>query len=365
MTKSFEIEGDVAEGLRKLLSDMLESDLVAGVFALRRLDPGGAVGYSLTADPAKVADLLPFHPLMPAQGGRVLGRLTGTEALAEPVAALLRPCELRAFVELVKRHKGNLENLLLISCTCPGVYPLSASLDGGLGSKLEAYRSAAAGNQVPEDLRPACTACVEFVPRGADMTVRLVGGGKTEVLLETPRAEEVAAKLDRQTREASGDSAATEALSALRSANREKLFGEDAAAHGGLEGLVRMFGRCIGCRGCREVCPVCYCDLCEFASRRSDLKPEWLRADLDRRGGLRLPTGTLTFHLGRLTHMAGSCVACGQCSDVCPADIPVSTLFSRVGASVQGIFEYLPGGDADEPLPLTVFNTEELTEVED
>ena len=365
MARVLKIEGGVEEGLKKLLFDLLDSGRVKGVLALRRLGEEGAAGYSLTTDPAMVRDILPFHPLMPVQGGRVLSRLTGTEGFAEPVAALLRPCELRAFVELVKRTQGSLENLLVISCTCPGVYPLSASLDGGLGPKLKAYWAAAAGNEIPDGLRPACTACTEFVPYGADMTVSLVGGGDTEVVLNTPRAEEFAGKAGGGAAGGNGGAKAIEAMRAERGANREKLFKKDTGAHGGLDGLARLFGRCIGCRGCREVCPICYCDLCEFVSRRSDLTPEGLQADLGRRGGLRLPPGTLTYHLGRLTHMAVSCVACGQCTDVCPADIPVSTVFSRVGASVQGMFEYLPGRDADEPLPLTTFRTEELTEVED
>jgi len=365
MAKVLKVEGGVEEGLRKLLFDLLDSGQVKGVLALRRLDEKGAAAYSLAADPATVKDILPFHPLMPAQGGRVLSRLTGTEGFAEPVAALVRPCELRAFVELVKRTQGSLENLLVISCTCPGVYPLSASLDGGLGPKLETYWAAAAENEVPDGLRPACTACTEFVPYGADMTVSLIGGRDTEVVLNTSKAVEAVGKLSGEIAESNGDVKAIEAMRAERGANRKKLFEEDSAVHGGLDGLVKLFGRCIGCRGCREVCPICYCDLCEFVSRRSDLTPEGLQADLSGRGALRLPPGTLTYHLGRLAHMAVSCVACGQCTDVCPADIPVSTVFSRAGASVQGMFEYLPGRDVDEPLPLTTFRTEELAEVED
>ncbi len=53
--------------------------------------------------------------------------------------------------------------------------------------------------------------------------------------------------------------------------------------------------------------------------------------------------------------MAVSCVNCGMCSDVCPADIPVATLFSMVGESLQKLFDYLPGRDLEEPAPAETF----------
>ncbi len=63
--------------------------------------------------------------------------------------------------------------------------------------------------------------------------------------------------------------------------------------------------------------------------------------------------------------MGISCVGCGMCSDVCPADIPVSSIFMKVGESVQKMFNYLPGRDVEEDIPITTFEEQELEEVED
>jgi formate dehydrogenase subunit beta len=52
-----------------------------------------------------------------------------------------------------------------------------------------------------------------------------------------------------------------------------------------------------------------------------------------------------------------------MCTDVCPADISVSTIFSKVGASVQALFDYQPGRDVNEELPLRTFEEEELAQV--
>ena len=78
-----------------------------------------------------------------------------------------------------------------------------------------------------------------------------------------------------------------------------------------------------------------------------------------------MPPNTVTFQMGRLAHMAISCVGCGMCSDVCPADIPVSNIFSKVGESVQKMFDYLPGRDVNESIPITTFEEQELEEMED
>jgi len=54
-----------------------------------------------------------------------------------------------------------------------------------------------------------------------------------------------------------------------------------------------------------------------------------------------------------------------MCTDVCPANIPVATIFDKTSQSVQEIFDYLPGKDATEPIPLITFEREELSYVEE
>ena len=63
--------------------------------------------------------------------------------------------------------------------------------------------------------------------------------------------------------------------------------------------------------------------------------------------------------------MTMSCVSCGSCEDACPVDIPVAQLFSAVAEDSQLLFEYSPGMDINEPLPLRVFRKEkELNDIE-
>ena len=131
----------------------------------------------------------------------------------------------------------------------------------------------------------------------------------------------------------------------------------------GIEGIIKFFGKCIGCHGCGSVCPLCYCDLCFFDSQQNESLPVAYESEMERKGGTRVPAGTIFYHLGRLAHMSVSCTGCGMCADVCPVNIPVSTLFSKVGESVQKAFAYSPGLDVEEPVPFAIYKEEEFTEI--
>jgi formate dehydrogenase subunit beta len=82
-------------------------------------------------------------------------------------------------------------------------------------------------------------------------------------------------------------------------------------------------------------------------------------------GGLKMPTDTVFFHLTRMAHISLSCVGCGQCSNACPNDIPVMELFRSVAQRTQEAFDYEPGRDPDQPIPLTVFAEQEFEDVVD
>jgi formate dehydrogenase (coenzyme F420) beta subunit len=54
-------------------------------------------------------------------------------------------------------------------------------------------------------------------------------------------------------------------------------------------------------------------------------------------------------------------VGCGLCSDACPVEIPVATVFRAVGEKVQAIFDYHPGRSLEEAAPVQEFREDELT----
>ena len=103
----------------------------------------------------------------------------------------------------------------------------------------------------------------------------------------------------------------------------------------------KEFARCIKCYGCRDVCPMCFCNECTLDE-----------ADLVGKGDV--PPENPVFHLTRAVHMVGRCIDCGLCNEVCPADIPLRTLYKKVADIIDEDFQYRPGQDAYTKSPLNV-----------
>ena len=363
MTASITISEEPEAAVVDILTTLLSEGRVAAVITLCKKSNG--IAYSLISDPAELEKAVPLCPLMPSNLGQILGRLTIRQPFNEPVAVVARPCELRGFVELVKRQQGCLDNILIISHICGGVYPLEDEVRGEINELLPGYWKSVEEKEIDPGLRPACRSCVEFVPYTADITVKVPGGERsTIIMLNTPWSQEMLDGLYPKGTDEELDMDIISSIRESREGERKNIFAEYAEPEG-LEGLVDIFGRCIGCHACSKACPICYCTLCTFESPVSELSPEDYEKEVGKKGGMRVPPDTVYFHLGRMSHIGISCVACGSCQDVCPVDIPISILFKKVSESIQGMFDYVPGRDPDEKLPVCTFEMEEFREVED
>jgi len=369
MPKMLKINKEISDGTRDFLRRLLESKKVRSVAVLRREEGSRGIGYSLVSDPEKMAEAVPFYPIMPYNAGKYLSLLTSRGPFDAPVAVVLRPCEQRAFIELVKLQQGSLDNIVIISPICPGVYPLKTFVRENEDKLLKDYWSAAADGKLAEGIREACSCCEHFVPVGADIIVSIAGeqnaGKETKLFANTEMGANLLKEMDGKIQESEMETKGTETIRKLRRKNEQEMLADLQEKLSGLDGLVEMFSTCIGCHGCRSVCPICYCSLCEFDSLRSEYEAEKFKIELHKRGGVRTPPGSIAFQIGRMTHMNLSCVGCGMCSDVCPVDIPVASIFKKTGKAVQDLFEYTPGKDIEEKIPVTTYEEEELTSVED
>ena len=358
------IDMSASEGAVAFLKSLLASGKVSAILTTRKNPDTGAYDIGLVADEAGLDNAAPLAPVMLANTGRILSSLTPA---AKPLAVVLKPCELRAFVERVKRDQGSFENILTISYTCGGVFPLAEAIGEHFQDSIPDYFRRIASGEIVEGVRETCSACEHFVPAGADMTISIAGDPDStsgcSIYLNTERAREMAEGLEGAMSDDEFDPAVTAELAGKRTAEKKKLFESLAPAGDGLDGLIEVFGRCVGCHGCGHVCPICYCVLCDFESHSFDYNLPYFEKELSEKGSLRLPPDTIFFHLGRMTHMSFSCVGCGLCSDVCPVDIPVASMFKKVGEHTASLFEYVAGRDVDEEIPVMVFKEEEFSEL--
>ena len=368
MTKTLNINNSTEQCVLDFLKSLLENNKVKGVFTLKKINKDGAIAYSLITDPKVLDDAVPFYPLMPVNAGKLLSRFTLKGAPNKPVVAVVKPCELRGFVELIKREQGSFENLHIISSTCGGVFQSKTGVDGSAEKNLPMYWDSVKKGDIFSDLRPACKGCTEFVPYTADITIDLIGNNNLDkqciMYLNTKRGEELVTDIKGDISQKDLDKVKIEKVKGKREKEKKILFDEIEKKMNGIDGLIDIFGKCISCHGCSKVCPICYCKLCEFESSDSEYGPSKYETELRKRGGLRVPPDTIYYQLGRLSHISISCVACGACDDVCPVDIPVSMIFKKVGESVQKMFDYIPGKNIEEEIPLITFKKDEFTEFE-
>jgi formate dehydrogenase subunit beta len=360
MARGADIGTEMPKALREAVQRLMETGGFEGTFTLART-PGGGVDYFLSTKEEGAPELLPLHPVMPNHAGRLLREMTLGGAMRGKVLVITRPCELRGFVEIVKRLQGCLDNLVFLSVVCGGVFPLSMVSAGWDGKRTEEYWAYPDGRPV-QGLRPACQGCTEFIPYTADLVVAPSANGHWALTAGSEEGGRLIERAFPSAPAAEMDPKALEAMAVARKAGREEVLSHEADVKG-LSDLVKVFGRCIGCHACSKACPICYCTLCTFESSRMEDRMEQSKGQLEVKGGIRAPAGTVLFHIGRMGHMAVSCVACGCCQDVCPVGIPVSLLFKKVGEAVQARFEYVPGRDVKEALPINTFQPMEFKEM--
>jgi len=364
---------DLLGALREFFKAVLELDDINAMSVPWRLPMKNMVMPTLITDPERLDGADPLSPAFPINSAKVISRLTRKPS-GSKVAAVMRPCEIRAFIELVKLKQGRTEDLVLIGIDCLGAYR-NTDYFSWVGEKIgeatrKYYTSVLAGSGAAMDgidSAPACQACELPIPSGADIAIGLYGMDTDRRILvqaRTVKGEEVMAGLPfMEAEEPPSRQKAIDKLNAERTNHRDKMFTETHAATDNLEKLTAYLANCVNCYNCRVACPVCYCRECVFVTDVFDHEPAQYFRWAGRKGVVKMPTDTVFYHLTRLAHMSTACVGCGQCSNACPNDIPVMELFRTVAWQTQQAFDYEAGRDIDEKPPLTEFREDEFAEV--
>jgi len=365
----------ITRALQNFFADMLKTGAVDAVLVPSRISGSTHVKPCLIASPDQVDQTVPLGPGFFVNAGPVVSRLTRTTSGAT-IGVWLRPCEVRAFVELTKLRQGARDEVVILSMDCPMALSRkdyddwAAHGDAGAGDVDKwihtVYRKPGTRVDVWSVAR-ACQVCETPYPLNADVSVMLLGADldrEIPVRADTERGETLLSALDLP---GGQEPEQRKSLLADQTSDRTAAFqamDEDMLSQtGSIDSLNRFFSACVNCHNCRSVCPVCYCKECVFNTDAVAYTPAQYLSWADKWGRLPMPNDTVFFHLTRLAHIGCTCVGCGQCTLACPSRIPVSDLFISVSRNARKPFGYVPGRDDAEPLPLSVFQESEFTDI--
>lgn len=357
-------DGDILGAVRDFLGKLLKEGIIDYLLVPQEISHGRSMVQTLVKDPAHLEKANPFSPVMAMNSGSIVAQLTADKP-DKKVGVVLKPCEIRAFIELVKLGQAHRENLVIIGTDCLGTYEVEeyAKLvdqmecdENEKGTKILAEMRKNIASPGTESssiaLRPACKMCDLFTPPLEDITLSLFGSEKDIIVsLESELADKVGLKK----KETAVRQQAVDELMKIRTAVREKVFAEFREKMKTITDLADLLSTCIRCYACQAACPVCYCRVCFF--RTETFEPESGRYFrwAEKEGALRMPTEILLYHLTRLNHIAASCVDCGMCESACPRGIPLTTLFEAVGEGVKKALNYIPGKSLEDKIPVSTF----------
>jgi len=334
-------EGNTLDTVQAFMSSFLERGLVDALFVPQTASDG-TVSAALISNPDAIKRSNPFAPIMVANAAKQVAEQT----LKQPdrhIGAVLRPCEIRALVELAKRGRANLANLTVVGLDCLGTFAPFDYMRKLLkaGNAVEMARQVAAQcMQVAEEgeiacqTRTACQMCERPAPRGADVTLGFIGVDANKELLVIAADESADARFnlsevtrrEATEREVVKREATLTNIIAKHNAFAEKELSKIEMSFGGLAGALTTLATCTECRSCLQACPL-------------------YDGELD---------DTSLSLIGQLSAVAKwlvSCSGCGMCEESCPNGVPLSVVARALSRPLRAKFDYTPGRSVEEKLP--------------
>jgi len=104
-----------------------------------------------------------------------------------------------------------------------------------------------------------------------------------------------------------------------------------------------QLSKCIRCNACRNVCPACTCINCVFDNNASGIAGKANSDEFEEK----------LYHIVRAYHVAGRCTDCGECSRVCPQNIPLHLINRKFIKDINENYgEYQAGAEVNARNPL-------------
>lgn len=235
-------------------------------------------------------------------------------------AVFLKPCDTYSFNQLVKEHRVAREKVLVIAVECLGKLDVEKIKSKGV--------SFVTGATCADGTVTVASAEGEVVLPKTEILL-----GKCSVCEKTHQvADETIVLHERHAKSADRFAEVNE----LEAMTEEERFAFWKA----------QLSKCIRCNACRNVCPACSCIKCVFDNPHSGIAAKANDSEFEEQ----------LFHIIRAFHVAGRCTDCGECSRVCPQNIPLHLLNRKFIKDMNGLYgEYQAGETADGKTPLTSY----------
>ena len=240
-------------------------------------------------------------------------------------AVFLKPCDTYSFNQLVKEHRVNRENVYVIAVECIG--------------KLDIEKIKAKGCSFVTDVEVVEKDVKVISPLGETVLYKPdVVLSKCAVCNKTHQAKDEEIILHERSEKDVNRFEEVEKLEAMTEDERFAFWRE-------------QLSKCIRCNACRNVCPACSCVKCVFDNPASGIAA---KANDDK-------FEEQLFHIIRAFHVAGRCTDCGECSRVCPQNIPLHLLNRKFIKDIDSFYgEYQAGETAEGKTPLTSYTEGDL-----
>lgn len=241
------------------------------------------------------------------------------------ILVFLKPCDTYSFNQLTKEHRIIRDNIYVVGVPCDGktdgetlklkgitgITGIKTEGDSFVVDTLYGEKTIAKADALPE----RCLSCKSKKHVAYDELL-----GEDGEVCETNRFDMV------------------EKLEAMSSEERFNFWRGELS-------------RCIRCNACRNVCPACTCERCVFDNDNSGIAQKAAADSFEEN----------MFHIIRAFHVAGRCTDCGECSRVCPQNIPLHLLNRKFIKDINEFYgEFQAGEDTETRAPLNIFNTEDV-----
>jgi len=362
-------DGDITKSINNMFREILKSGKLKALLIPQEVPSKKMVFHVLISNPEKLnADII--APVLANSTATIVSYMTKIEPANKPIGVVMRPCQIRALFELVKLNQANLQNIVIIGVDCLGTIPIK-SFSNFPEKKTPTHflvdSFTKKTNEIDKYMRTSCHICKEPVPNNTDITIGLFGVDiEKEIIVEacTDNGKKLLEDLKLETISKEGHAREKAVKQILEEKNKKHTdFIKEKSTIKGIDAITKFFDKCINCHNCMKACPICYCKECLFESTVFDAEAYKFIKKAENKGLFKMPSDTILFHLGRMNHMILSCVECGLCSQACPVDIPLMELFIPVADNAQKEFNYHPGKDPKEKIPMIVYREDEYKEV--